>query len=204
MKNFKPLKLALTIALAGGLTIGCQHNNTRASDVDAEEREAVSMETSAADATIAQPVDTAAADADRYTRLDENRRENLSTLSAEDRTVNFEFDSADLTREAKQSLDHLIERIGDRREVSSITIEGYTDATGPEEYNMDLSQRRAQSVQEYLQDKGVNARDWNLDGRGEDSPVADNGNAEGLSENRRVVIEFSPGDNRGLTYGTDE
>jgi outer membrane protein OmpA-like peptidoglycan-associated protein len=67
-------------------------------------------------------------------------------------------------------------------------IEGYTDSMGSDEYNRDLSQRRADSVKNYLVSRGISSDRLNTSGRGENSPVADNDSAAGRQQNRRVEV----------------
>jgi len=70
-------------------------------------------------------------------------------------------------------------------------IEGFTDSMGSEEYNQDLSQRRADSVKGYLVGQGVETARLSSAGRGENSPVADNESASGRQQNRRVEVVIS-------------
>jgi outer membrane protein OmpA-like peptidoglycan-associated protein len=74
------------------------------------------------------------------------------------------------------------------------TIEGFTDSMGSEEYNQDLSQRRADSVKGYLVGHGVDTARLSSAGRGENAPVGDNASAEGRQQNRRVEVIISQGD----------
>jgi OmpA-OmpF porin, OOP family len=69
-------------------------------------------------------------------------------------------------------------------------IEGHTDSTGPESYNLELSQRLAQAVADYIvsQSYNVKASDIEVVGMGESNPAASNDTTEGRAENRRVVI----------------
>ena len=67
-------------------------------------------------------------------------------------------------------------------------MQGFTDSIGSEAYNLKLSQRRADSVRQYLVDKGVPASRLDAVGKGEGSPIADNATAEGRAQNRRVVL----------------
>lgn len=67
-------------------------------------------------------------------------------------------------------------------------IEGHTDSQGSERYNMDLSQRRADAVRNYLVQRSYQADHIQARGLGEGEPVADNGSAEGRANNRRVEI----------------
>ncbi|MFP2994534.1 OmpA family protein [Spongiivirga sp. MCCC 1A20706] len=71
---------------------------------------------------------------------------------------------------------------------SNILIEGHTDNTGSDEYNMTLSKKRALSVSDYLAEKGVNSSRFTTKWYGEDQPQHDNSTAEGRSKNRRVAI----------------
>jgi len=112
--------------------------------------------------------------------------------------VLFAFNKADLTSQAAPRLDKLagfLRQFPDRR----LLIEGYTDSVGGDAYNMELSQRRAQSVQSALVQRGVDASRITARGYGKAYPVADNGTAEGRAMNRRVeiVIADEQGNLRG-------
>jgi outer membrane protein OmpA-like peptidoglycan-associated protein len=67
-------------------------------------------------------------------------------------------------------------------------IVGYTDSIGGEDYNLGLSQRRANSVKSYLVDQGIDSSRLSASGKGKDSPVADNSSATGRQQNRRVEV----------------
>jgi outer membrane protein OmpA-like peptidoglycan-associated protein len=71
-------------------------------------------------------------------------------------------------------------------------IEGFTDNLGSEEYNQDLSQRRADAVKRYLVGQGVGTARLSAAGRGEEAPVGDNASAAGRQQNRRVEVVISP------------
>jgi len=73
----------------------------------------------------------------------------------------------------------------------SATIEGYTDSVGTEDYNLGLSQRRADSVKSYLIGQGVASMRLDASGKGETRPVGDNASAEGRQQNRRVEVVIS-------------
>ena len=75
---------------------------------------------------------------------------------------------------------------------SLVDIYGHTDSTGNDQYNLDLSQRRAQSVATYLASQGVDSRRFYVKGEGESRPVATNNNEAGRAQNRRVEIQISP------------
>ncbi len=84
-----------------------------------------------------------------------------------------------------------------------VLIEGYTDSTGSEELNLQLSEARAQSVQAALMQRGVAADQITAVGKGESNPVASNETASGRQQNRRVVMIFSeaPGRQQVATDG---
>ena len=72
-----------------------------------------------------------------------------------DMLINFDLDSADLSPEAREKLGEFANALKDNRLKShSFVVEGYTDASGPEHYNVGLSQRRAQSVSAFLLSNG--------------------------------------------------
>ena len=73
----------------------------------------------------------------------------------------------------------------------SAMIVGHTDSTGTEQYNLGLSQRRAQAVANYFMDGGIGADRLKMEGRGESEPRASNATKEGRQQNRRVEITVS-------------
>jgi outer membrane protein OmpA-like peptidoglycan-associated protein len=72
-----------------------------------------------------------------------------------------------------------------------VLIEGYTDSLGGDEYNLELSQHRADSVKFYLVHQGVAAQRLSATGRGKSDPVADNASADGRQQNRRVNVTIA-------------
>jgi len=101
--------------------------------------------------------------------------------------VHFNSDSAVLTSEAKSILDGALAAI--KANLSSqLSVEGHTDSRASDSYNLDLSQRRAQSVVDYLVSKGVSSSRLSPVGKGESSPIASNDTREGRHQNRRVEI----------------
>jgi outer membrane protein OmpA-like peptidoglycan-associated protein len=101
-----------------------------------------------------------------------------------DLLVNFEFDSDKLTPSAKQNLDQFAKALQDPRlKGEKFEIDGYTDATGTEVYNLGLSERRANSVVSYLTSQGLDPSSLDAKGFGKTKPrVAD----PYSPENRRV------------------
>jgi OOP family OmpA-OmpF porin len=99
--------------------------------------------------------------------------------------INFAFDSAKLRPEAKPVLDNAVSRMQSSPSVT-IKLIGHTDSTGPADYNMKLSERRAKAVMDYLVSNGVAASRIMTEGKGEDMPRASNATREGRAMNRRV------------------
>ncbi|SFS84214.1 OmpA family protein [Brevundimonas viscosa] len=79
-----------------------------------------------------------------------------------------------------------------RYDQSIVDIIGHADSDGAEDYNLDLSRRRASSVAQYLVSRNVLADRLYVDGRGESAPIASNATAEGKAMNRRVEILIRP------------
>ena len=73
-----------------------------------------------------------------------------------------------------------------------VDIYGHTDSTGDDNYNLSLSQSRAQSVATYLASQSVDSRRFLVTGVGESQPIASNATSAGRAQNRRVEIQISP------------
>jgi OmpA-OmpF porin, OOP family len=100
----------------------------------------------------------------------------------------FDFDKAVLKPAGKESLDGLVNKLGDMN-LEVIIAVGHTDSIGTDAYNQKLSVRRAEAVKAYLQSKGVEAARIYTEGKGEKQPVDTNKTAAGRAKNRRVEIE---------------
>lgn len=105
------------------------------------------------------------------------------------RGVNFAFDSARLTPQSQAILE---EHVGVLKKERNITVEiaGHSDSSGPEDYNKDLSERRAKSVMEYLISKGIPSESLRAVGYGESNPIASDRTREGRAANRRVEFRI--------------
>jgi outer membrane protein OmpA-like peptidoglycan-associated protein len=99
----------------------------------------------------------------------------------------FDVDSSMLRPEAQENLRKLA-RILQKYEDTEILIEGHTDATGAEEYNQELSERRAGSVNNFLIGLGVQKIRLTMVGYGEMQPIDSNETPEGRQANRRVEV----------------
>jgi outer membrane protein OmpA-like peptidoglycan-associated protein len=104
--------------------------------------------------------------------------------------VRFAFDSADILPDARTQLDALAKGIKMLPRDRTVTVEGHTDATGGEGYNMALSRARAQSVRDYLvQHHGIDAARLKTVGYGKDRPIE--GSDPHAALNRRVQFRGS-------------
>lgn len=107
-------------------------------------------------------------------------------------TVNnifFDFAQSVLKKESFPELDRLVKLLQERSNMT-VEIEGHADNIGEENYNLGLSQRRAQSVSNYLSSKGIDKQRLSVKGYGESAPAESNDTAEGRRKNRRVVFKI--------------
>ncbi len=105
-------------------------------------------------------------------------------------SVKFGFNKDNLTSQAKEALDQLAGAIAGTKGYI-IALEGGTDSVGSSEYNYDLSQRRADSVIQYLASKyNVPAHKIYVIGLGKDKPVESNKTSQGRADNRRVDVRL--------------
>ncbi|HWL30088.1 MAG TPA: OmpA family protein [Burkholderiaceae bacterium] len=101
----------------------------------------------------------------------------------------FDFDKSTLKPEGRQILDQVAAQ-ADTIKLETLIATGHTDSIGTEKYNQGLSERRANTVKNYLISKGIPADRIYAEGKGESSPVASNKTREGRAQNRRVEIEI--------------
>lgn len=106
-------------------------------------------------------------------------------LTLKEDAVRFDTNKSTLTAQAKANLDKLIPVFNSYAD-TNIEIFGYTDNTGSAEYNLSLSDKRAESVKVYLISKGLAASRFKTSGYGIADPIATNDTPEGRSQNRRV------------------
>ena len=105
--------------------------------------------------------------------------------------VTFEFDSSKLTMQAENRLNNVVDALQASSEVK-FRMDGYTDSIGTEQYNQGLSQRRVDSVKQYLIQHGItSSRITGTQGHGESNPVATNETAAGRAQNRRVELNVT-------------
>ncbi len=99
----------------------------------------------------------------------------------------FDVDKSDLKSEYRSELTEL-SKILNKYDDTNILLVGHTDSTGPEEYNLELSEKRARSVADYLTTQNVDSGRFTTDGYGESQPVATNDTEAGRAQNRRVEV----------------
>lgn len=101
----------------------------------------------------------------------------------------FDFDKYNLKPEGRQLLDQVAQQVNSIKLETVIAV-GYTDSIGSDQYNLGLSERRANAVKQYLISKGVAADRIYTEGKGKADPIASNATAEGRAKNRRVEVEI--------------
>jgi outer membrane protein OmpA-like peptidoglycan-associated protein len=99
--------------------------------------------------------------------------------------VNFESGSAALTPDSYPVLDDVIRSLLAYPEVN-VEIRGYTDSQGPASFNLELSQRRADAVKQYLSNAGIDPARVTTKGFGEADPISSNDTPQGRAQNRRI------------------
>lgn len=107
-----------------------------------------------------------------------------------DEKVRFGFDKAELSEEARAALDQFAEQLkGQYNRDVYVEIQGHTDATGSDQYNLELGLERAEAVRRYLnQQHGIPLHRISVISYGEAEPIAENANRDGRAQNRRVVL----------------
>ncbi|WP_175402826.1 OmpA family protein [Mangrovivirga cuniculi] len=106
---------------------------------------------------------------------------------------NFATDQAQLQQKDKETLDELVELMKSDSSLQ-VKIEGHTDDVGTEEYNIKLSERRAESVADYLISNGIMESRIEFLGWGESKPLVENNSSENRATNRRVEFTIMEND----------
>jgi OOP family OmpA-OmpF porin len=108
--------------------------------------------------------------------------------------IEFEFNSDQLTEQSKRDLDVFGAALVAKLRNHKVTLEGHTDAIGSDDYNVELSQRRAQAAQKYLMESfGLTRGQLEATGKGKSGAIASNDTEADRSLNRRVDFVFSSG-----------
>jgi OmpA-OmpF porin, OOP family len=104
-------------------------------------------------------------------------------------SVHFAFNKANLTKKAKEALDQLLAQVPNTKGYL-LVVEGDTDSIGSATYNYKLSERRAESVVQYLSENSIPAHKIYVIGLGKDKATAENRTADGRAQNRRVEVRL--------------
>lgn len=132
----------------------------------------------------------AAADLAKFASVKQETRGMVITLSG---GVLFVSAKADLLPSAQLKLNQVAEALIKEDPLSKIVVEGHTDSQGSASYNQELSERRAQTVRDYLVARGIASDRVTSQGFGFSRSIADNKSEEGRANNRRVEIVVKPG-----------
>lgn len=120
-----------------------------------------------------------------YNATYEVRESNVYTLD----NVYFDTDKATLRPSSHEALNHLVEVLEMKPDIK-IEIAGHTDNRGDAAYNLELSQKRAESVKQYVVKQGIDPDRIKAKGYGEEEPIESNQTAEGRQKNRRTEVRI--------------
>jgi outer membrane protein OmpA-like peptidoglycan-associated protein len=101
-------------------------------------------------------------------------------------TIRFRPNSSEIEPGSYPIIDQIALALRKHHELEHVEIGGYTDSTGPREFNLRLSRARARSVRQYLLARGIRPERLTATGYGPDNPIGDNNTEEGRAKNRRV------------------
>lgn len=111
-------------------------------------------------------------------------------VTLNENTVNFDFNSANLTTLAKTNLDKLVTVLKNNPD-TNINIYGHTDSIGSDAANLRISAQRAAAVKNYFVANGISASRMFTEGLGKSSPIASNDTDAGRAKNRRVEFAIT-------------
>lgn len=114
--------------------------------------------------------------------------ETKTTVVSTSATIYFDYDKYNLTSRSIQTLRGVISAMNDNESLM-LVVEGHADERGTREYNLALGQRRAESVADYLESRGVNRSRLVIKSYGEEMPAISASNENAWSKNRRVEIK---------------
>ena len=199
-KNYVRSQTAPVIQKTNELDDATAANNRNIHDVDQRAQSGIQQAQNSANQaqSSAQNASQAANQANQSAQDAVNRADSLASVVSNldsykqvaDVSVTFAFDKDNLTRKTKEQLDQFASTLnGTKSYILEVT--GGTDSVGSKEYNYDLSQRRAQSVVQYLASKyNVAPHKFYLIGIGKDQEVATNSTSTGRAKNRRVQVQL--------------
>jgi outer membrane protein OmpA-like peptidoglycan-associated protein len=186
-QDLNQAKTALAVSERNGVATSAQlaaserSGAATATQLAAEQKGRVDAEKRAADAQAALL---------KLAAIKEDTRGMVITLSG---SVLFRSDEAILMPGAESKLNQVVDALSSTTD-RNVMVEGFTDSQGSDRYNLDLSQRRADAVRDYLVHAGYPASRIQSRGIGKERPIADNMSAEGRANNRRVevILERAP------------
>jgi outer membrane protein OmpA-like peptidoglycan-associated protein len=157
-----------------------QRNEVRIEEVDRDAKSGVAAAKDSATQAM-----TKAADAERAAK-----GKLLYSVTLSNDKVTFPVNRYQLSDEAKQMVDETVGPIVSENRGVFFEIEGHTDSTGPDQYNVKLGEERAMAVRNYLHDQhGIALSRMEVISYGEAKPVTDNKTRVNRSQNRRVIIK---------------
>jgi len=179
-------------ATAAGQAASVADSKAGVADNKAVAADAKAMTADGKAVTADRKADTANQNAQQaITRINgvEGRINSFDSYTAGDpQAIVFKVDSDALSDQAKQTLDAIASSVAGRQSGFIVEIQGFTDSTGDPNYNVSLSQRRAESTLRYLIGKGLPLHRASIVGLGEENPVGDNKVRTGREQNRRVEV----------------
>lgn len=110
-------------------------------------------------------------------------------VTVTDPVSSFGVNKASLSDDAKAKLDELAKKVLGMNRRVYLELEGHTDSTGTDKWNMELGLRRAEMVRRYLNERGIPLYAMSTISFGASKPAADNSTREGRAQNRRVVVK---------------
>ena len=105
--------------------------------------------------------------------------------------VTFNSDEANIKPQFYDTL-NAVAQVFQEFNQTLVDVVGHTDSTGADDYNYDLSRRRAGAVAQYLESQRLDPNRFSVEGRGENEPIASNDTESGKAQNRRVEITIQP------------
>jgi peptidoglycan-associated lipoprotein len=179
--QFKPYAKILAVALSLALVAGCSsRGGSQDGDMSSSDAERGASGSGAADDSRVSGSRSGDRDGDG---------QQADGRIPGQRTIYFEFDSDRIRDEFEPVLNAHARYLRDNDD-ASVVLQGHTDERGTREYNMALSERRAQAVERYLNVQGVSRSQLEVVGYGEERPATDGRNEEAYAENRRVVFAY--------------
>jgi outer membrane protein OmpA-like peptidoglycan-associated protein len=110
------------------------------------------------------------------------------SLVLSDDAVKFPVNRFQLSKEAQEKLAEFAERLKGENKNVYLEIQGHTDSSGPDIYNLELGEARAEAVRRFLSKQGIALNRMSTISYGETEPVEKNTSRKGRSQNRRVVV----------------